>query len=135
MNTSARISRSIGEQGRVRSDRRGGNDDIPWRKARYPCIRSHLDGDDATLAHLPRAKGHRRSWNRAFEKLCVCVCMSLPPLSVCFLLEINYGTRNRIFEMLIFLVELSMGKLTRREGSGFLFFFLKFSTLSWIILK
>lgn len=66
---------------------------------------------------------------------CVRVCMSLPPLSVCFLLEINYGTRNRIFEMLIFLVELSMGKLTRREGSGFLFFFLKFSTLSRIILK
>lgn len=41
---------------------------------------------DATLAHLPRAKGHRRSWNRAFEKLCVCVCV--PPLSAS-LLEIN----------------------------------------------
>lgn len=53
-----------------------------WRKARYPCIRSHLDGDDATLAHLPRAKGHRRSWNRVFEKLCVCVCMSLPSLGL-----------------------------------------------------
>lgn len=69
---------------------------------------------------------------------CVYACVCPSPLSrfaSSWKLITSRGTRNRIFEMLIFLVELSMGKLTRREGSGFLFFFLKFSTLSWIILK
>lgn len=80
---------------------------------------------DATLAHLPRAKGHRRSWNRAFEKLCVCV--SRPSRLPSWKLIASRGTRNRIFEMLIFLVELSMGRLLlfleARGKEVFLFFF------------
>lgn len=70
VNTSARISRSIDEQGTrgVRSGRRG-NDDIPWRKARYPF--SSRCGETPAGPPTTRAGGHRRSWNRAFEKLCV----------------------------------------------------------------